>query len=361
VPWSTPNLKQVRILVRDQVRANLEGADANIPNSILRVLSDVAAGLCHLVLQFIDWAALQLMPDTAEREWLERHGRLWLSNVDGTTGKKLATLASGEIALTGVAWTPVPAFTRFFSETNRDYETTEQVFLSEGGAPTAAPARALDPGIEGNLEPGTQMNLSGTIPGVDGAAFVIHMDGGVDEESDDHLRARVLLRIRQPPMGGAAIDYEHWALSVPGVTRAWTYALEMGMGTVTVRFMMDELRRDEEGFPHQSDVDTVAAYLDTVRPVAIKDMFVVAPIRQPVNIEISGLTPDTLSVRAAIAASLKAMILERAEPGGPIYAAWKSYAIMSAPGVVSFVLANSTDDRMPSSGHMPVLGNIQYS
>ncbi len=132
------------------------------------------------------------------------------------------------------------------------------------------------------------------------------------------------------------------------------------MGTVTVRFMMDVYAPTRRAFRIRSDVDTVAAYLDQVRPVAIKDMFVVAPIRQPIHVEINGLMPDTLSVRAAINASLQAMILDRAEPGGTMYAAWKNYAIMSAPGVESFTLANADDDRMPSNGHMPVLGNVIY-
>jgi uncharacterized phage protein gp47/JayE len=360
LPWHTPDLKQVRISVRDQVRANLEGADANIPNSILRVLADVSGALCHLVLQYLDWLAKQLLPDTAEQEWLERHANLWLKNLDGTTGKKLATLAKGEIGLTGIAWTPVPSGTRFTGDTGRDYETTEQVFLAAGGQVTPAPTRALDPGIGGNLEPGAGMALTSNVPGLDPVAIVLIMDGGVEEESEDHLRARVLLRIREPPMGGAATDYEQWALAVPGVTRAWCYAMEMGIGTCTVRFMMDELRADEEGFPHQSDVDMVAAHIDTVRPVTVKDMFVVSPIRHPVHVEILNLFPDNLSTQAAINANLKAMILERAVPGQPIYAAWKNFAIMSAPGVVSFSLSNSGDDIMPSPGHMPVMGNIIY-
>jgi uncharacterized phage protein gp47/JayE len=186
------------------------------------------------------------------------------------------------------------------------------------------------------------------------------MDGGVDEERDDELRTRVLLRIRQPPMGGAAIDYVHWALAVPGVTRAWCSPLEMGMGTVTVRFMMDHLRADEDGFPRQVDVDRVINYLDAERPVAVKDLFVVAPLRQPINVNIARLEPDTPAVRAGIGDSLREMLMERAEPGGTLYAAWKNYAIMSAPGVVSFFLVNPADDVMPSPGHMPVLGNILY-
>ncbi len=72
------------------------------------------------------------------------------------------------------------------------------------------------------------MTLASPISGVDSAGFVIVMDGGVDEESDDQLRARVLLRIREPPMGGAAIDYEHGRCRFPasparGATR-WKWA-----------------------------------------------------------------------------------------------------------------------------------------
>ena len=65
MPWQTPTLKEVRSLVRDQVRGSLPGADATIPNSVLRVLSDSQGALCHLTLQFVDWLALQLIPDTA--------------------------------------------------------------------------------------------------------------------------------------------------------------------------------------------------------------------------------------------------------------------------------------------------------
>lgn len=315
--------------------------------------------MTHLTGQFIFWATQQLLPDTAEAEWLSRHASMWLKNADGTTGRKLATLAVGQVYLTGQTWVPVPIGQRMTSGTVQ-YETTQTVFLAAGGAPTPTPARALDPGIVGNLQPGAALTVVNPGPGVDGVATVIQMDFGVDDESTDELRERVLLRIREPPQGGANIDYELWALSVPGVTRAWCYALEMGMGTVTVRFMMDNLRADEGGFPRQSDVDNVYAALDVLRPVAIKDMFVVAPIRQRVNIQIDRLEPDTPTVRAAIGLSLQQMLRDRALPGQTIYAAWKNYSIMSAPGVVSYTLVNSGDDYMPSSGHMPVLGNIVY-
>jgi hypothetical protein len=62
---------------------------------------------------------------------------------------------------------------------------------------------------------------------------------------------------------------------------------------MTVRFMMDDLRASNGGFPLPADADTVKTYLDTVRPVTVKDLFVEPPIPFPVNVRIAWLNPDT--------------------------------------------------------------------
>src|SRR6516165_9735358 len=152
MPWQTPTLKTVRGLVRDSIRGNLPGADASVPNSVLRVMSDAMGALCHLTLQFIDWLALQLLPDTAEHEWLDRHGDIWLKNADGTTGRKMATLAVGSVTLTGVSGTVVPLATQLTAPNGTQYETLQlTVILAD--APIEVGARALDPGAQGNLNP----------------------------------------------------------------------------------------------------------------------------------------------------------------------------------------------------------------
>src|SRR5262245_36069537 len=338
MPWSTPTLRKVREMVRDFVTASLEGA-AFIGNNVLRVTSDAMAGLAHLVLRYIDWLSLQLLPDTAEREWLDRHGDIWLVNADGTTGRKMATLSAGTAAATlveGFTSAVIPSGSQLTAPGNLvAYETLSEVLLL-ADAETTFPIRALDPGIIGNLEEDTQISFVVTPVGVNTAARVVNLTGGTDEEGDTELRIRVLERIRQPPMGGAQYDYVRWAKAVPGVTRAWCTPLEMGIGTVTVRFLMDDLRADDDGWPTYGDVQTVRDYIDTVRPVAVKDFFVEAPIKQRIDAVISQLSPDTPDVRAAIEVSLRQMLRVLAAPGQTIYAAWKSYAIMNAPGVVSF-------------------------
>lgn len=366
--WTTPTLKEIRELVRDAVTARL-GSGPMIANSVLRVLSDANAGLAHLTLRYVDWLSRQFLPDTAEGEWLrERHARIWLG------GWKEATFASGTISATGVEGAIVPEGTRLSAGSGAsviEYATTEQKTI--GATATTIPVKALTAGAVGNLDAGAAISFSTAISEVDGGATVVTLAGGADEESEDDLRSRVLFRIRNPPMGGDADDFVRWALEVPGVTRAWCSPLEMGVGTATLRFMMDDLRSTTDpmtsGFPTDSDITIVKAYIDAKRPVAVKDFFVAAPIPRPINITISNLSSDDASTRANIKDSISSMLHDRASPafavngvGQPaqtIYAAWVSEAIMLAAGVEYFHLISS-DEVMESPGHMAVLGTVFY-
>jgi uncharacterized phage protein gp47/JayE len=359
IPWTTPQLSEVRALVRDAIRGRLPGADALVPNSVLRVVSDVQGALCHLTLQYVDWLALQLLPDTAETEWLDRHGDIWLVNADGTTGRKLATLAHGLVSFQGtVDGAVIPQYSRLTGG-NVSYETMAVITTSVLN-PTLGPVRAIDPGSIGNLPGGETLTFSPVIEGVANGAVIETLTGGTDDETDEQLRARILKRIQNPPMGGDKADYEVWALAVPGVTRAWCSPQEMGIGTVSVRFLMDDLRADDEGWPKPDDIVAVANYIDSVRPVTVKDCWVGAPIKQFVNVEIRNLTPDTQEVRAEIEASLRDMLYFKAFPGQEIYAAWINFAIMNAATIESYTLISDQDVLMQSPGHMAVLGTILY-
>lgn len=359
MPWSTPTLGELRRLSRDHIAARLPGADATVPNSVLRVMSDGNAALAALTLQYLDWLSRQLLPDTAEVEWLDRHAQIWLG------GRKAATFATGEARFTGTAGLIIPTATRLSSTGGVEFEVVEAVTLGTNGATGAI--RAITPGTSGNLEPGSPITLATAISGVDATATVVRLEGGIDVESDDLLRSRVLERIQKPPMGGDADDYVQWATSIPGVTRAWVAPHEMGIGTVTVRFMMDDLRAGNAGFPSPGDVYDVQAYIDSRRPVTAADVFVVAPVPEPVSFTIQGLAPNDSGTLQSIEQAVRAMLRERAAPahavngvavqGTTIRAAWVTEAILSAAGVDYFTL-DMNDHEMPTPGHLAVPGNI---
>lgn len=361
MPWSTPTLTQLRRQNRDYVTGAL-GAPL-VPNSVARILADGNAGLASLTLQYLGWLAKQLLPDTAESAFLDRHGAIWLLNADGTRGRKSATYASGSVTVTGLldADLPVGAQLIGFGVPAFGYETTQDCVIA---GPTACTIRATVAGAGGNLAAGEKLAVATATPGIDAVVTVVALTGGTDPESDADLLARILQRIQQPPMGGDAQDYVTWTRSVAGVTRAWCYPREMGVGTVTVRFMCDVLEAAFGGFPQTADIAAVTAYLATVRPVTVQDLFVVAPVANPINLTIANLviapSATLATVKAAIATSITAMLAESAIPGQTIFAEWVSAAIRYTQGVASFDLTFS-DAVMPDNGHLATLGTITYA
>jgi|SRR5262245_10761397 len=363
MPWFTPTLRQVREQVRNDITMSLEGA-VIVGNTVLRVMSDAQAGLARLILKYLDWLALQLMPDTAEREWLDRHGQIWLVNADGSLGRKNATRASGTVSFTGVPGIVVPEGTVVIAPNGQSYETLE--FITLATEPVQVAVRALTPGSAGNQPAGTLLALGTPVTGVSGTVTVVDLRGGTEVETDEQLRARILERIRKPPMGGDADDYVAWAMSIPSVTRAWCAPREMGMGTVTVRFMCDALRADNGGFPTPEDVKIVKDYIDTVRPVAVRDFFVEGPVPEPIDFNLS-LTHDSLTLRSQVANSVAAMLHDKSAPAHAIngelfppvtiMASWVAEAINRVTNDFNLTMS---DHVMPHNGCLAVLGTITY-
>lgn len=374
--WTTPNLQAVRqqnqAYIQSQIGVPL------LPNDVPRVLADANAGNASLAYQYLDFLSLQLLPTTATGVYLDQHASLYLVNADGSLGRLGATYASGTITLTAtVAGTLLPAGSQFAAVSGSTSVTLETITATPINlTPTSVAVRSLTAGAIGNLTPSTFITIGIAIPGINGSsAQVVAMSGGADEETDDALRARLLSRLQQPPMGGDASDYVQWALSVPGVTRAWASPNEMGPGTITIRIMCDQIRATSDpmtsGLPTASDIAAVRAYLDTVRPVCVVDYFVLAPVPEPITMTVSNLTATTsvASAQAAIQASVGKMIFNRARPatavdgktvpGQTITAARVSDAILGSSGVSDFDLTMT--DYVPSNnGAIGVLGSIRF-
>lgn len=364
--WTTQSLADTRTSVRNYLSAALS-IGAIIANSVLRVLADATGAVAFSVLAYLDWISKQLLPDTAEDEWLDRHANIWLKNADGSVGRKAGSFASGSVSITGIQGALLPSGSTFQGG-NITYQSVDDVSIADG--PTTVAVRAIDTGAAGNQDQGVSLSLSVAVSGVDAIATAVSLTGGADPESDDDLRSRVLFRIQHPPMGGDADDYVQWALSFPGVTRAWCSPNEQGVGTVTVRFMMDNVYAPSGGFPAYTDQVALLNYLNTVRPVTVQQLYVQQPIPETIDFTISGLVSDDATTRANIATSVAAMINSKAAPGfssngvtqpaQTIYAAWVSAAISNADGVDYFDLIMD-DHAMPTNGSLAQLGTIAYA
>lgn len=347
MPFNRPTLPELintalaDLLSRLGVDDALRRADAQVQARVL------AGGLTGLY-GYISWVAQQIIPDTAEAEYLDRWANIW------RVPRKPASNATGSVTFSVQVGAVVPSGTVLQALDGVQYTTTAD---ASGAAPTyTAPVRAVVAGAAGNRAAGQVLALVSPITGVQASALASTLDGGADVELDDALRSRLITRISNPPQGGSAADYVEWALSVAGVTRAWCYPEELGAGTVVVRFMRDN---DIGGaIPDAGEVSTVQATIDSLCPVTAH-VTVAAPIASAVNFTIA-LSPDTPTNRAAVQAELADLLLREAAPGGTILLSHIQAAISAATGENDHTLTVPSANVAMSTGYIATMGTITW-
>jgi len=345
--FARPLLADIIQRVRNDVLSRLS-ADDVLRRANAEVLSRVISGVSHGLHGFVEWLSLQVIYDTAEAEFLERWCSIW------GVSRNAAAAATGTVTFAVQAGAVIPAGTLLQALDGVQYETTADATVA---APTAtAPVVAVIAAAAGNRVTGQSLSMVSPVVGVQATATAGELSGGADVETDDALRARLLARIQQPPHGGADYDYVAWALEVPGVTRAWCYPQELGLGTVTVRFVRDN---DASMIPDSGEVATVQAYIVARRPVTAQ-VTVVAPVAAPVNFSISGLTPATAAVKAAIEAELADLLLREAVPGGTILLSHIRAAISAATDETDFTLTVPSANVTNVAGAISTMGTVTW-
>lgn len=348
----SPTLTQILSSIQSDINSRLTGADSTLTASVLNVLANVLAGVAFNEYGFIDFVAQQIFPDTATSEFLRRWGAIW-----GVVPIP-ANPASGYVTCTGTNGVTIPAGTVFQRADTALFTSTADATISGGTA--AVPVTANVAGANSNTGNGATMTFVSPISFIANTGVVDSngLVGGADAEADAPYEARVLQRIQKPPQGGDANDYVEWALQVPNVTRAWCYPQELGVGTVSVRFMMDNTYTD--GIPHSGDVTAVSNYITTLKPVTA-DLTVVAPTPDVLNFTIHLNVADSSAIRAAVQANLEEMITRDAIPAGTIYLSRINEAISLATGEFDHVLSNPNADVTHATGHIATMGTITWT
>lgn len=344
--YSRPTLADLVTRTRADLVSRLS-ADDILRRADAEVYARVLAGLAHGLYGYVDYLANQIIYDTAEAEYLARWASIW-----GVT-RNPAAVATGSVTFTVSAGAVIPAGTLLHALDGVQYQTTADATVS---APSAsAPVASLVAAAAGNRTTGQTLTLVSPIAGVQSSATAGALVGGADLESDDDLRARLIARIQQPPHGGDANDYVAWALEVSGVTRAWCYPLELGEGTVTVRFVRDD---DASLIPDADEVAAVQAYINGLRPVTAA-VTVVAPVAVPLNLSIA-VAPNTAAVQSAVQAELADLIARESKPGGTIYLSHIRSAISAAAGENNYTMSTPSADVTNTAGNMTTLGTITW-
>jgi len=345
-----PTLQELIDRVSADINARLPGADSRVRRSILDAITKMDAGAIHGLYGYLDFIARQAFPDSAEKEYLDRWASIWLD-----VPRKIATKATGPISLTGVNGSAIPLDAILTRADGIQYKTTTSASIASGVATVSV--QALVAGASGNAASATPLTFVSPLIGVNATASTGSIAGATDTELDPDLLDRLLARIKQPPHGGSQSDYVQWALSVPGVTRAWCNPLELGAGTVTVRFVMDATYAN--GIPLSGDVAAVAAYIAPLRPVTAV-VTVVAPVAAPLSFTIDLRLADTPAIRAAVEAELRDLILRDADPGGGLLLSRITEAISISTGEQDHALTSPAANVTTAAGQIVTFGSITW-
>lgn len=176
----------------------------------------------------------QMFPTTASGEYLDNHA------LERGLIRKEAVKATGEVtfSVAQASDTDIVIEQGTVVSTSGDdvkqFVTDETVTLSAGSLSITVEATAVNGGTDYNVLQNTITVLVTPPTGITGVTNAKVFKGGVDKESDDELRNRVLYSYQDISNGTNAVYYKRLAQSVPGVYSASVISQARGAGTVDV-------------------------------------------------------------------------------------------------------------------------------
>lgn len=341
-------LKRIRPDKSPEAIARAVRSEKGLLSAIVRAQATGLYGT-HLHLA---WNVRQMMPDSAEAEYLIRHAAIW------GVFRRPATKAVGFALFTGVPGTTVPVGLDLRLPAGGLAVTSTGGVLDGAGEATIA-LEAADGGVLGNTAGGASLPIVTVQAGLDPQAAVLDADGmagGAEEETDESLLARVLVEIREPGHGGNRNDYRVWIQNSFAAAKVQTVPLWVGPGSVGVVVAMGTALAPAVPIP--AEIDAMAAALDLLRPVTA-EVYVLPVVLLAVPLQLA-VVPDTLPVRAAVEAAARAHFAAEAEIGQRFARSRLSEAISAANGEYRHYLVLPPGDVLPARDALPVLGGVTW-
>lgn len=349
--FQRPSIQQILSRIQADIESRLPGSNPRLRHNLLDILARMQTGVAHGIYGELEWLAKNLLPDTSDPEILAR----WADIVG--VPQLAATVATGNVTVTGSNGSVVPSGALFVGSNGADYVLSADVTIAGSAGVGIVDAAAA--GAAGNLSTGSSLILQSPIAGVSSTAIVASpgLAAGADIETVDAWRERLLARLRMPPQGGAFGDYILWARAAhAAVTDVWVFPAASGPGTVTVLFMT--YGTTANGIPSPAVIADVEAYIDVLRPVTAA-VTVAAPTAQALDITISNLTPNTQAVRDAVVLEINNLLI-RSAPGVNMPLSVINEVISRAIGETDHVLDAPASNVVVPAGAILVPGTFTW-
>jgi uncharacterized phage protein gp47/JayE len=275
-----------------QLKALKPGANTAQQDSDWWIKSRVVGGA--LAGAFADQRAISndAFPQSARHDALAEHLQTYFD--EGFISPQSSV---GNAAVTGTVGTPINIGLQFSYQPNGNtYQAVSATVIPAAGS-VLVPIQSVGTGQNQNLLSGAPLSIVSPPAGLNSAAIASgNIADGRDGETDPEAVARILAFIRNPISGGTVTDYEQWALAAdPSVVAASVFRYAYGLGSLAVIITAGTTNIDTAlntgipviQIPTQSLIDTVQAYIDTLRPVTD-------------CVQVAGPTPVTVNVTAYV-------------------------------------------------------------
>ena len=175
--------------------------------------------------------------------------------------RKTGEKAIGEIEVTGNGTFKIPSGTVVISDGLEFITTSEFIYPQTN----LLPVRASEVGYKYNILKSSEFTFKGRFDGdYNVLSLIANNDfiNGVDKETDEELKERFKLFIKNPRTSGNIHHYEQWALECEGVGKAKVFPLWDGNGTVKVMITGNDNR------PVDMDlIENCKNHIETLRPI----------------------------------------------------------------------------------------------
>ena len=212
---------------QQRIEAQFQPLSQSPRYSLLRVLASLGGADRFLTQENLARLEREIFPDTASGEVLREHWR-------GRVAPLGASFAEGEVIFHGIDGVLVPEGSLWRSAGGQFYFLKKAVQITGGTA--KGRIYAEKPGAAGNLAAKAELMLSSSrISGWRQRPRLSGVGGGVDAETDEAYRARVIAYERQSLRTGKSGDWSSWAVeSAAEVTQAWEFPNFESSGAVLI-------------------------------------------------------------------------------------------------------------------------------
>lgn len=353
--FEVPTLAVLKKRVLGDVETRLRDGLVYVRTSVEHVLATVFLGVMLELYGEQASTADNVLPATCSEAMLVLHA------ADRGLPRTAAVAARVTVVLTGTDGTVVPAGAELQRPGDGAVYLVDAAATVASGAATVT-ATAAVAGAAGNMADAEPVELAKSVTGLDTVGTVSGepLTVGTDEEDLEAWRRRIVAHDREPPQGGADVDWRSWVEAVAGVGAAVVEGNSPGPGFVTV-YVIAAVAADGTSadlVPSSELVAAVEAALEVRRHVC--DTVIVLPVEAvEVDVEAS-ISPDNAATRAAAEAELEAAFVRRAEPGASFWPSWLSEALSAAEGEEHHALTAPSAAVSLTAGQVAVLGTVTW-